>query len=59
LLWKIKTAPVGRWWNVQLLKIARKNVDPGKPAGKLHFYIITGRKFLRNVSTARYSNKTR
>jgi len=43
---------------VKLLKIALKNVVPGKPAGKFLFYIITGRKFLRNVSTARYFNKT-
>jgi hypothetical protein len=53
LIWPIKTAPAGRWLNVKLLKIAWKNVVLGKPAGKLHFYIITGRKFLRSVSTAR------
>jgi hypothetical protein len=37
---------------VKLLKTALTNVNLGKPAGKLPFFIITGKKFLRNANIA-------
>jgi len=42
---------------VRLLRIALKKADLEKPAGKIPFYIITGRKFLSGVSTAKYFSK--
>jgi len=58
LKWRKKTVPAGRWWNVKFLKIALTSANPEKPAGKLPFYIITGRRFLRNVGIARYFKTT-